>query len=130
MLTINATESTMYLCRATNYIRSANYTVTDSKDFHIFVLTKSDSQAIVTEEASEPPLSNIRRPPPDTPQGYCSLYTGTTCRKYLGSAGLVYYNFSTDGSPIPVNEQIAQDLWEEVISSLLEPCRTAAETLL
>lgn len=41
MLTINATESTMYLCRATNFIRSANYTVTDSKDFHIFVITKT-----------------------------------------------------------------------------------------
>ncbi|GFS40145.1 tyrosine-protein kinase transmembrane receptor Ror2 [Nephila pilipes] len=41
MLTINATESTMYLCRSTNFMRSANYTVTDSKDFHIFVLTKS-----------------------------------------------------------------------------------------
>lgn len=89
-----------------------------------------DSNDAVTEQQSEPPLSNIRRPSQETPLGYCSVYTGTSCRQYLGTTGLVYYNFSTDGSAIPVNEQITQGLWEEVISSLLEPCRTAAETLL
>ncbi|XP_055931823.1 tyrosine-protein kinase transmembrane receptor Ror2-like isoform X1 [Argiope bruennichi] len=130
MLTINATESTMYLCRSTNFMRSANYTVTDSKDFHIFVLTKSESNTEVPDQQSEPPPSSVRRPPQDTPQGYCSLYTGSVCRKYLPSQGLVYYNFSTDGSATPINEQITQGLWKEVISSLLEPCRTAAETLL
>ncbi|GIY82065.1 tyrosine-protein kinase transmembrane receptor Ror2 [Caerostris extrusa] len=130
MLTINATESTMYLCRSTNFMRSANYTVTDSKDFHIFVLTKSESNTEIPDQQSEPTLSSIRRPPQDTPQGYCSLYTGSTCRKYLPFSGLVYYNFSTDGSATPINEQITQGLWKEVISSLLEPCRTAAETLL
>ncbi|GFY53851.1 tyrosine-protein kinase transmembrane receptor Ror2 [Trichonephila inaurata madagascariensis] len=90
--------------------------------------TKSSTEVI--DQQSEPTQSNVRRPPQDTPQGYCSLYTGSTCRKYLPSSGLVYYNFSTDGSATPINEQITQGLWKEVISSLLEPCRTAAETLL
>nr|XP_042903224.1 tyrosine-protein kinase transmembrane receptor Ror2-like [Parasteatoda tepidariorum] len=130
MLTINATESTMYLCRATNFMRSANLTVTDSKDFHIFVLTKTESNTAMPDQQSEPTSTNVRRPPLDTPQGYCSLYTGSTCKKYLSSKTLVYYNFSNDGSATPINEQITYDLWEEVISSLLEPCRTAAETLL
>ncbi|GFV01577.1 tyrosine-protein kinase transmembrane receptor Ror2 [Trichonephila clavipes] len=92
--------------------------------------SNSESSTEVIDQQSEPTQSNVRRPPQDTPQGYCSLYTGSTCRKYLPSSGLVYYNFSTDGSATPINEQITQGLWKEVISSLLEPCRTAAETLL
>ncbi|GBN15876.1 hypothetical protein AVEN_227604-1, partial [Araneus ventricosus] len=95
---------------------------------HVEYLIKSNTE--VPDQQSEPTLSSVRRPPQDTPQGYCSLYTGSVCRKYLPSQGLVYYNFSTDGSATPINEQITQGLWKEVISSLLEPCRTAAETLL
>lgn len=35
-----------------------------------------------------------------------------------------------DGSPTQLNEQITNRLWQEMISPLLEPCRSAAETLL
>lgn len=35
-----------------------------------------------------------------------------------------------DGSPTQENERITSRLWQEMISPLLEPCRSAAETLL
>lgn len=39
-------------------------------------------------------------------------------------------NQDDDGSPTQLNEQITNRLWSELISPLLEPCRSAAETLL
>ncbi|KAH9366562.1 hypothetical protein HPB48_020997 [Haemaphysalis longicornis] len=65
----------------------------------------------------------------DVPQGFCSPYTGSSCRRFLGS-GLVYYNISQDASPVVLNEQLTQQLWDELISSLLEPCRSAAEVMI
>ena len=66
------------------------------------------------------------------PSGYCAPYTGAVCRSYIQSTSLVYFNLTTDdfGVHIPMNEMIAQNLWSELISSLQEPCRSAAETLL
>lgn len=67
-----------------------------------------------------------------TPSGYCAPYSGVICRRYLPFNVLVFYNFTTDddGTPIHLNEQITQGLWNELISSLQDPCRNAAETLL
>ncbi|KAL3199309.1 hypothetical protein MRX96_013964 [Rhipicephalus microplus] len=65
----------------------------------------------------------------DVPRGFCSPYTGSACRRFLGT-GLVYYNISQDASPVVLNEQLTQQLWDELISSLLEPCRSAAEVMI
>ena len=64
------------------------------------------------------------------PSSYCAPYFGSVCKKY--TAPLVFYNYSSndEGEPIALNEQITQGLWSELISSLQEPCRSAAETLL
>lgn len=59
----------------------------------------------------------------EEPLGYCAPYTGQVCRKYLNGSSLVYYNFTTDSPPVPLNEKITEELWSEIISSLLEPCR-------
>lgn len=59
----------------------------------------------------------------EEPLGYCAPYTGQVCRKYLNGTSLVYYNFTTDSPPVPLNEKITEELWSEIISSLLEPCR-------
>lgn len=66
------------------------------------------------------------------PSGYCAPYTSGLCRRYIIGPTLVYFNYTTDddGTHIPLNEQITQGLWSELISSLQEPCRSAAETLL
>lgn len=59
----------------------------------------------------------------EEPLGYCAPYTGQVCRKYLNGSSLVYYNFTTDSPLVPINEQITEELWNELISSLFEPCR-------
>ncbi|XP_023232872.1 tyrosine-protein kinase transmembrane receptor Ror2-like [Centruroides sculpturatus] len=134
LLNVNATITSIYTCRATNYISSINTSVTDSKDFVIYVLTKSESFGILEEtEISEEIDDNFEESVTketnknDVSSGYCSVYTGTICKKHLKGVNLVFYNYTTDGM---VNEEITTGLWEEVISSLMEPCRTAAETLL
>ncbi|GFX14267.1 tyrosine-protein kinase transmembrane receptor Ror2 [Trichonephila clavipes] len=81
--------------------------------------------------------SGAERPKEDGPVsgtevtvGYCAPYTGQICRRYLNGSGHVYYNFTSENHPIPLNEQITTELWGELVSSLLEPCRTAAEVVL
>lgn len=59
----------------------------------------------------------------DDTVGYCAPYTGNICRKHLNGSGHVYYNFTSENHPIPINEQITIELWSELVSSLLEPCR-------
>ena len=61
------------------------------------------------------------------PKGYCALYNGQICRKYLNGRGLVFYNISQDNSGGWLNEKIASDIWHEYISTLEEPCKSAAE---
>lgn len=134
LLNINATATSTYTCRATNYISSINTSVTDSKDFVVYVLTKSESSDILEEtEISEDFEDNLEESVTkeatnsEVSSGYCSKYSGNICKKHLKGVDLVFYNYTTDGM---VNEDITAGLWEEVISSLMEPCRTAAETLL
>lgn len=66
------------------------------------------------------------------PDSYCAPYAGQVCKKYIKPTTFVYYNLTTDeqGTPVPLNELLTQSLWSELISPLLEPCRTAAEILL
>ncbi|XP_054710825.1 tyrosine-protein kinase transmembrane receptor Ror2-like [Uloborus diversus] len=91
------------------------------------------------EEEKRPPedLIGIDMPKEDGPVGgdeealgYCAPYTGQVCRKYINGTSLVYYNFTSENHPIPINEQISLELWRELISSLLEPCKSAAEVIL
>jgi hypothetical protein len=63
-------------------------------------------------------------------KGYCAPYNGQVCRKYLQGRGLVWFNISQDSSGGWLNEQITQNLWDEMISKLKEPCKSAAEALL
>ena len=60
-------------------------------------------------------------------KGYCAPYNGQVCRQYLVGRGLVWFNVSQDNSGGWLNEQITQNLWEEVIVKLKEPCRSSAE---
>lgn len=59
-------------------------------------------------------------------EGYCSLYYGKICKKYVDNTRSVWYD-SSGGS---VNEEITTGLWEELIVTLEEPCRSAAEKLI
>ena len=66
-----------------------------------------------------------------TPSGYCAPYLGQVCRKHVPKNSLVYYNLSdVDDFAANVNEEIVANLWSQLIVSLLEPCRSAAEKLL
>lgn len=67
-----------------------------------------------------------------TPTGYCSPYVGTgPCRAHIPRNSLVFHNLSdaTDYGK-DVNEEIVTALWTELIVSLQEPCRGAAEKLI
>ncbi|KAH0534293.1 tyrosine-protein kinase transmembrane receptor Ror2 [Cotesia glomerata] len=63
-------------------------------------------------------------------QGYCAIYTGKICKKYLTGIGKVWFNDTADNPGSWLNEQITSDLWEELIFPLREPCRSAAEKML
>ncbi|XP_011299094.1 tyrosine-protein kinase transmembrane receptor Ror2 [Fopius arisanus] len=63
-------------------------------------------------------------------QGYCAPYNGKICRKYLTGIGKVWFNDTADNPGGFLNEEITTDLWEELISKLKEPCRSAAEKML
>uniref|UniRef100_A0A6V7MC42 receptor protein-tyrosine kinase n=1 Tax=Bracon brevicornis TaxID=1563983 RepID=A0A6V7MC42_9HYME len=63
-------------------------------------------------------------------QGYCAPYNGKICRKYLTGIGKVWFNDTSDNPGGLLNEQITTDLWEELIGTLKEPCRSAAEKML
>lgn len=59
-------------------------------------------------------------------QGYCGVYNGNICKKYVENTKRVWYNNSGGYE----NEVISTGLWEELIVTLEEPCRSAAEKLL
>ncbi|KAM0728242.1 Tyrosine-protein kinase transmembrane receptor Ror2 [Formica fusca] len=63
-------------------------------------------------------------------QGYCAPYSGKICKKYLTGIGKVWFNDSNDNPGGWLNEKITTNLWEELIETLLEPCRSAAEKML
>lgn len=59
-------------------------------------------------------------------EGYCGSYHGFICKNYILSSKQVWYNNSGGYE----NEKITTALWDELIVTLNEPCRTAAEKLL
>ncbi|KAF7996669.1 hypothetical protein HCN44_002315 [Aphidius gifuensis] len=61
-------------------------------------------------------------------QGYCAPYNGNICKKYL--TGFVWFNDTKDNRGGWLNEQTTINLWDELISTLKEPCRSAAEKML
>ncbi|XP_067137089.1 tyrosine-protein kinase transmembrane receptor Ror2-like [Centruroides vittatus] len=127
VLIINATTTSVFTCRASNYLSSINNTAQDSKDFHVSVLPVAENI-----ERVEPNSDNRRNHQKEKvePEGYCAPYSGTVCRKYLSGNRMVYYNFTGDASVTPMNEEITAALSAELISSLLEPCRTPAEKMM
>ena len=54
--------------------------------------------------------------------GYCGTYNNGICKNYIGYK-IVWYN----NSGAWANEVITKALWTEVIETLNEPCRKAAE---
>ena len=74
--------------------------------------------------------------------GYCAPYKGSVCKRFLKKPILVYYNHTETEDeeleiesdkfnfPQPLNEKITGNLWGELISPLLEPCKSAASALL
>lgn len=59
---------------------------------------------------------------------FCAPYHGAICRNHL-SHQFIFYNYTQDDQG-KLNEKITTSLWRELIESLSEPCRSAAETLL
>ncbi|ENN71741.1 hypothetical protein YQE_11587, partial [Dendroctonus ponderosae] len=59
-------------------------------------------------------------------EGYCNLYHGKICEKYVDHTKYIWYNNSGGYE----NEQITTALWDEMISTFEEPCRSAAEKML
>nr|CAD7258420.1 unnamed protein product [Timema shepardi] len=61
------------------------------------------------------------------PVGYCAPYNGKVCKHFLNGTGSVWFNISHEYAGGWLNEQITAGLWDEMITSLKEPCRSAAE---
>lgn len=57
----------------------------------------------------------------ETYDGHCGFYYGKICKKYIDDHKMVYYNSSM------YNEEITVGLWDEMIITFDEPCRSAAE---
>lgn len=141
----NATSSTKIVCQASNFLSGGGVEAFDTKTFSLYVmegktghrineyLEMFQAEAPKNGSNSDEELSGHFKNT-DIPYGYCSIYSGSVCKAYLGGPinqqQLVYYNFSNEGSVVSINEQITADLWKEVIFSLQEPCRSAAEKLL
>nr|CAD7434437.1 unnamed protein product [Timema monikensis] len=63
------------------------------------------------------------------PVGYCAPYNGKVCKHFLNGTGSVWFNISHEYAGGWLNEQITAGLWDEMITSLKEPCRSAAELI-
>lgn len=59
-------------------------------------------------------------------EGMCAPYGGKICKNYL-DARQVWFQVSNEGTGGWLNEHITKGLWDEMISGLREPCRSAAE---
>lgn len=54
---------------------------------------------------------------------YCAPYMGKVCRNYLNSTTMFWYSDEGGWN----NDKITTSLWEELIVTLKEPCRSSAE---
>ena len=59
--------------------------------------------------------------------GYCAPYNGNVCRNYINGRGQVWFNISQDNAGGWRNEEITMGIKEELINTLEQPCRSAAE---
>ncbi|KAF7494770.1 Muscle, skeletal receptor tyrosine protein kinase [Sarcoptes scabiei] len=123
----NATETTNITCRASNFLSAINQTIEDVQIYEIYVQIVEDSEkqleSIELEEEND--LSK------QLPIGYCAPYIGQVCRGHIPKNSLVFYNVSdSEDFANNINEEIVNNLWKELIVSLQEPCRSAAEKLL
>ncbi|XP_076346339.1 tyrosine-protein kinase transmembrane receptor Ror2-like isoform X2 [Tachypleus tridentatus] len=144
VLSFTVVETATYTCQALTQLRSSADIVTDTRDFYVYVHQpieseektsdhqplEKDEHEVETEQEVMLEDGELQKEPvkPQIPQGYCSPYNGAVCADHLNDSGLIFYNFS--GFSVHINEQISQGLWKELISSLMEPCRSAAERLL
>ena len=118
VLRVNASHTSNYTCYAINQMVEGRQSY-DQKSFMVYVEHP--------EEEDESGSSQMRK---DYSMGYCAPYNGKVCRKFLQGRGLVWFNVSSDDSGGWLNEQIAENLWHEVVAKLDEPCKSAAEALL
>ena len=63
-------------------------------------------------------------------RGYCAPYNGAVCRNYIVGRGLVWFNISQDNAGGWRNEEITLAIKQELVDTLQEPCRAAAEAML
>ena len=63
-------------------------------------------------------------------RGYCAPYNGAVCRNYIVGRGLVWFNISQDNAGGWRNEEITLAIKQELVNTLQEPCRAAAEAML
>ena len=111
VLRMTAEESGNFTCQAMNQLSSE--TAQDQRSFMVYVARG--------EKAGEESRAM---------KGYCAPYNGAVCRNYIVGRGLVWFNISQDNAGGWRNEEITAAIKDELIDSLAEPCRSAAEAML
>ena len=125
VLRINVSETANYTCYAINQMIGGRQS-SDQKSFMVYIKSvedNSDEHGRNANQEGDGHQSNHQAPS----KGYCAPYNGQVCKKYLQGRGLVWFNISQDNSGGWLNEQITQSLWNELVTKLHEPCRSAAE---
>eukprot|EP00090_Calanus_glacialis_P001913 TRINITY_DN11429_c0_g1_i1.p1 TRINITY_DN11429_c0_g1~~TRINITY_DN11429_c0_g1_i1.p1 ORF type:complete len:925 (-),score=149.21 TRINITY_DN11429_c0_g1_i1:197-2971(-) len=112
VLRITSQETANYTCQAMNQLSSE--TTLDQKSFMVYV------------ERPEGPTDGEAPPV----KGYCAPYNGNVCRNYINGRGLVWFNISQDNAGGWRNEEITMSIRDELINTLEQPCRSAAEAML
>ncbi|EFX80185.1 putative Neurospecific receptor kinase protein [Daphnia pulex] len=106
-------------CSASNTI--ARQTHTDTRMFNLERVRPGDVRGEQEDEANDNQAG----------AGYCGRYTGNICRGQLSNPASVWYNISSnDQTGGWLNEQLVHGLWDEVVNTLREPCKSAAKKLL
>lgn len=106
-------------CSASNAI--GRQTHTDTRMFNLERVRPADVRGEQEDEANDNQAG----------AGYCGRYTGNICRGQLSNPASVWYNISSnDQTGGWLNEQLVHGLWEEVVNTLREPCKSAAKKLL
>ena len=101
-----------YTCYAINQMKGGRMSQ-DQRSFMVY---------LETEEHGEPNS--------DYSKGYCAPYNGQICKQFLQGRGLVWFNISQDSSGGWLNEQVTQNIYDDLVQKLEEPCKSAAESLL
>ena len=65
----------------------------------------------------------------DVSSGECGPYNGKICKNHLDTHS-VWYNLTENNFGGFINEQITTNLWNEMIVTLSEPCKLAAQVTL